>query len=199
MRPTSARVEVDSGVSLVTLARDCIERGYAGLEWAIGVPGTVGGAVVGNAGAHGSDVSTNLHMAKIMRRGGGAEWWTVRQLAFEYRRSALKAYAPQDRPIVLAAQFDLKLDYRGNLEKRAGEFNAKRKATQPPGANDWQHVQKSARRFCRPADRSLRAKGCAARRRDDFGQTCQFFHERAAEARATDVKALIDLAHATRV
>ena len=56
-RNGAARVEVDSGVSLITLARDCIERGYAGLEWAISVPGTVGGAVVGNAGAHGADLT----------------------------------------------------------------------------------------------------------------------------------------------
>ncbi|MEO6061628.1 MAG: FAD-binding protein, partial [Thermoflexales bacterium] len=53
----NARVETDSGVALITLARECVERGLGGLEWAIGVPGTVGGAVVGNAGAHGSDVN----------------------------------------------------------------------------------------------------------------------------------------------
>lgn len=134
VRQTTARVEADSGVALITLARDCIEQGLAGLEWGIGVPGTVGGAVVGNAGAHGSDISSNLYMAKILPRGGEPTYWTPRQLAFAYRSSALKRYQAADRPIVLSAAFDLRRDHRTNLERRANEFNAKRKSTQPPGA-----------------------------------------------------------------
>lgn len=134
VRDTTARVEVDSGVSLITLARDCIERGLAGMEWAIGVPGTVGGGVVGNAGAHGADIASNLYMARVLRRGYAAEWWTPRQLAFEYRSSALKKYSIHERPIVLSAIFDLRRDNRTNLERRSNEFNTKRKTSQPPGA-----------------------------------------------------------------
>ncbi len=94
VRGITARLEVDSGVVLATLARDCVERGLAGFEWAIGVPGTIGGAIVGNAGAHGMDTSSNLNLAKVMRRGCPPEYWTPRQLAFGYRLSALKHYAP---------------------------------------------------------------------------------------------------------
>jgi UDP-N-acetylmuramate dehydrogenase len=134
IKDTSARVEVDSGVNLITLARDCIEHGLAGLEWAIGVPGTVGGGIVGNAGAHGSDIASNLYMTRVMRRGYAPEWWTVRQMAFEYRSSVLRKYSYIERPIVVSAIFDMRRDNRTNLERRANEFNLKRKATQPPGA-----------------------------------------------------------------
>lgn len=197
VRPTAARVEADSGVSLITLARDCIERGYAGLEWAISVPGTVGGAVVGNAGAHGADMSTNLHMAKILRRGGQVEWWTARQLQFDYRRSVLKAYAPAERPVVLGASFDLKLDYRGNLEKRASEFAAKRKATQPPGASLGSMFKNPAGDF---AGRLIEASGLKGRRQGGAmisDKHANFFVNVGGDARAADVMALIELAHDT--
>jgi UDP-N-acetylmuramate dehydrogenase len=194
VRPTMARVEADSGVMLITLARDCIERGYAGLEWAISVPGTVGGAVVGNAGAHGSDVSTNLHMAKVLRRGAGVEWWTPRQLQFDYRRSALKQYAPADRPVVLAAQFDLKLDYRANLEKRAAEFTAKRKASQPPGASLGSMFKNPPGDY---AGRLIEACGLKGRRHGGamISDKHANFFVNVDEARAADVRVLIDLAH----
>jgi UDP-N-acetylmuramate dehydrogenase len=51
---------VESGMNFSLLARQCIAKGLGGLEWAVGVPGTVGGAVMGNAGAHGGDMAGNL-------------------------------------------------------------------------------------------------------------------------------------------
>ena len=65
IRDISARLEVDSGVVLATVARDCIERGLAGFEWAIGVPGTIGGAIIGNAGAHGSDIGGSTISSRV--------------------------------------------------------------------------------------------------------------------------------------
>jgi UDP-N-acetylmuramate dehydrogenase len=100
---TSVRAE--SGVSFGTLARQAALRGLAGLEWAGGIPGTVGGAVVGNAGAHGGEVAENLVMAEIL------QWkqinqdadrhpvstmaavkanWSVNQLDYSYRNSIIK-------------------------------------------------------------------------------------------------------------
>ena len=59
-------VWVESGANLGALARSVASRGLTGLEWAAGIPGTVGGAIYGNAGAHSADISGNLVMAEIL-------------------------------------------------------------------------------------------------------------------------------------
>ncbi len=190
----SARVEADSGVALVSLARECIERGLGGLEWAIGVPGTVGGAVVGNAGAHGADVNANLYMARVLSRGAAApEWWTRRQFAFEYRASALKRYAPAARPVVLSALFDLKRDHRGNLELRANDYNEKRRASQPPGATLGSMFKNPPGDF---AGRLIEAAGLKGRRVGQAQISARHanFFVNTGNATAADIKALIDLA-----
>ena len=193
-RGVQARVEVDSGANLITLARDCIERGYAGMEWAIGVPGTVGGAVVGNAGAHGADIGSNLYMAKLLKRGAGPEYWTNRQLQFAYRKSALKQYAAHERPIVLNAIFDLKMDYRANLERRASELNSKRKASQPPGASIGSMFKNPPNDY---AGRLIEAAGLKGKRMGGamISDKHANFFVNTGDATASDVKALIDLAH----
>ncbi len=190
---TTARVEADSGVGLVTLARECIERGLAGFEWAIGVPGTVGGAVVGNAGAHGTEIKTNLYMARIMRRGADPEWWSARQLGFDYRMSALKRFAAHERPVVLAAMFDFRRDHRGNLERRATEFNTRRRASQPPGATIGSMFKNPPGDF---AGRLLEAAGLKGARIGgaEISQVHANFFVNDASASAQDVMSLINLA-----
>lgn len=134
------RVQVESGVILPSLARECIGRGLAGLEWAVSVPGTVGGAVVGNAGAHGGDIAQSLVSAKILDSDGNVRDWPTQELQFGYRTSWLKSQAAHlesllSRPVVLGAEFELTQATRHVLEARAAEFTEKRKRTQPPGAS----------------------------------------------------------------
>jgi len=197
VRGVKVQVDVDSGVMLVTLARDCIERGYAGVEWAISVPGTVGGGIVGNAGAHGADLASSVSLARIMRRGHAPEYWTPRQLQFGYRHSALKAFLPYERPIVVALTLNLKMDYRANLERRASDFAAKRKASQPPGASIGSMFKNPKGDY---AGRLIEAAGLKGHR---IGGACisdkhaNFFVNDSGSARASDVKTLIDLAHET--
>ena len=133
------RVKCESGVILPTLARECTERGLAGLEWAMGVPGTVGGAVVGNAGAHGGDIAQSLISANILDVGGNVRDWSAQELQFGYRTSVLKSQLRNPKseirnPVVLAAEFELKQSTREACEARATEFTEQRKHTQPPGA-----------------------------------------------------------------
>lgn len=126
----------DSGVNLSSLARQCISKGLGGLEWAIGVPGTVGGAVVGNAGAHGSDMKENLIAATIWEPDKGVRTYAADELQFGYRDSALKREQGKLRPrrVVLSAEIRLKPEPSERLRARADGFTARRKETQPGGA-----------------------------------------------------------------
>ncbi|HCU79846.1 MAG TPA: hypothetical protein DGN60_01630 [Chloroflexi bacterium] len=126
-------VNVGSGTMLASLARMCIKRGAGGLEWAVSVPGTVGGAVVGNAGAHGSDISTNILLADILQRGKGTKSWTLPELGLSYRSSNLKI--SEDDLVMLRAEFVLEQVHTETLRSRASGFIQHRRETQPPGAS----------------------------------------------------------------
>lgn len=127
-------VSATAGTSLIRLARYCQEHGYTGMEWAIGVPGTVGGAIVNNAGAHGSDIAHSLHHALVYEAEHGPRLYEVDVLDYDYRYSALKA-RNDDQFIVLMATFRLEKDAPKAIQNRMEEFNTYRKQTQPAGAS----------------------------------------------------------------
>jgi UDP-N-acetylmuramate dehydrogenase len=132
---SEGRVEAESGANLSSLARSCIARGQAGLEWAVTVPGTVGGAVVGNAGAFGGDVAGSLVSGTVLELDGTITEWPVERFEYGYRDSLLKRARQGATPAVLGAVFALAPDDPAVLTARAGEFVARRKRTQPPGAS----------------------------------------------------------------
>jgi UDP-N-acetylmuramate dehydrogenase len=128
----------ESGANLSSLARQCASRGLAGLEWAAGIPGTVGGAVVGNAGAHGGDMAGSLRMANILDTDLKVCDYSVEEMGLGYRSSALKR--PQTGQgvsgrVVLAAEFSLRPASVEELEARVEEIVAHRQRTQPAGAS----------------------------------------------------------------
>ncbi|MGE5603456.1 MAG: UDP-N-acetylmuramate dehydrogenase [Nitrososphaerales archaeon] len=126
---------VESGALLAGLARWAIRQGLAGLEWAVSVPGTVGGAVIGNAGAHGSDTAATLAWAAVRYAGCGRQVMGRDELRYMYRSSLLKEQlldaSREPKPVVLAAGFELGKGEVEELERRADEHLAKRRATQP--------------------------------------------------------------------
>ncbi len=128
---------VDSGMNLSSLARQCIAKGLGGLEWAIGVPGTVGGAVVGNSGAHGGDMKSALLAATIWEPGYGVRIYSSDELEYGYRDSVLKREHDSDDPrrVVLSAELELKPEAVEVLMARADGFTAHRKQSQPGGAS----------------------------------------------------------------
>lgn len=127
------RVQAESGANLGAVARQCVERDFLGLEWAATVPGTIGGAVVGNAGAHGGDMAGSLDMAEILHRSGQRRWVPASELGYGYRTSRLKGQ-PGDW-VVLRAQFRLQTGSRDEGQTRVENFVRHRKRTQPPGAS----------------------------------------------------------------
>ncbi|CAG9619802.1 UDP-N-acetylmuramate dehydrogenase [Sutcliffiella rhizosphaerae] len=82
------------GYSLIKLVTIISKKGLSNLEFAAGIPGTVGGAVFMNAGAHGSDMSKVLKKAHILFEDGTMEWLTPEELKFSYRTSLLQKERP---------------------------------------------------------------------------------------------------------
>ncbi|HEX2622768.1 MAG TPA: FAD-binding protein, partial [Phototrophicaceae bacterium] len=81
------------GVSLTHLARKCVSLGLSGMEWAVSVPGTVGGAIVNNAGAHGADMSKIVADVVVLEADKGVQLYTNEDLQYDYRASILKTRA----------------------------------------------------------------------------------------------------------
>lgn len=119
---------VGGGHSLVSLATSISRKGLSGLEFASGIPGSVGGAVFMNAGAHGSDISKILEKALVLFEDGKLEWVSNEEMEFSYRTSVLQKKRPG---VVVEAVFSLK---EGNKESIFGEMQKNkdyRKETQP--------------------------------------------------------------------
>ena len=129
-----AIVVVASGTNLIRLSRYCQEQGLRGMEWAIAVPGTVGGAVVNNAGAHGSDIASSLAQASVYEAEQGARSYAVDELEYAYRYSRLK-YCGDRRFFVMEAHFRLQRDDPKRIQQRMDHCNDYRRRTQPPGAS----------------------------------------------------------------
>lgn len=126
-------VYAESGANLSMLGRQTALRGLTGMEWAASVPGTIGGAVYGNAGAHGSDIKSNLEMATILHPNYGIEQWSAEKMDFEYRSSALKRDA--SGAVILSALFRLGKSNRDEAWKKVLTYTRHRQNTQPPGAS----------------------------------------------------------------
>jgi len=136
----------ESGAAMAGVARTSVRAALVGLEWGISVPGTIGGAVVGNAGAHGGEVKDNLHCALLLDTQGNLIEYGLDDFAYRYRASTLKQLPEETnqswqplqaglRPVVLHATFALTPDDASTtaptVSERADEFLAHRRRTQP--------------------------------------------------------------------
>nr|WP_041391291.1 UDP-N-acetylmuramate dehydrogenase [Prochlorococcus marinus] len=117
------------GESIPVLARRAAKAGLHGLEWSVGIPGTVGGAVVMNAGAQGNCTADRLHSVKVISIKEGKEFeLTKKDLGFSYRNSVLQ----NEELIVLSARFELEPGHDQNELTRLTNSNLNhRLKTQP--------------------------------------------------------------------
>lgn len=187
-----AIVTASSGTNLIRLARYCQEKGLAGLEWAIAVPGTVGGAVVNNAGAHGGDIASTMTRALAFEAGRGQRWHGVEELDYAYRHSRLKGHADR-RFFIMRAQFELRTDDPKFILARMERNNDYRRATQPPGASLGSIFKNPPGDY---AGRLIEAAGLKGLRVGSVQVSpvhANFFVNRGAEASARDYYELIRL------
>lgn len=125
------KVRAGAAAGLPVLARQSAAAGLAGFEWAVGVPGSLGGAVRMNAGGHGSDMATSLICVEVADlRGGGIEQWDPERLKLGYRRSALA-----DHHLVVGAEVGLAAGDVSVSQALIAEIVAWRRENQPGGQN----------------------------------------------------------------
>jgi len=130
------QVRAESGVNFGSLARRTASKGYSGLEWASSIPGTVGGAVVNNAGAFGSNVAERLVLADILHPEEEQlqrSAWSVEHFAYDYRTSVIKS--GKKSAVVLSATFQLAKSTPEQVKERISIIADKRQTSQPRGAS----------------------------------------------------------------
>ncbi len=136
---------IESGAPTAGTVRRLAGEGIGGLEWAEGLPGTIGGAIFGNAGCYGGDIAQHLLRAWVLRN-GAVEIWPVARLEYGYRTSALKrqeaAVSPdlwplqeEHPPVILAAELHLQRDDPLRLGTRMAEIAATRRSKTPAGSS----------------------------------------------------------------
>ncbi len=133
-------IKCDGGVSLGKILNESIKNGLTGLEWMIGIPGTVGGAIYGNAGAFGYSIGENVESVEILDTDDlSVKSFNKSKCVFSYRHSIfqLKADLPRaekkQKYIILSAIFNLKIGNKEEIEFLTKDYLAKRNKSQPIG------------------------------------------------------------------
>ncbi len=131
---TGKTIAVESGASFAGFARKMSRAGLDGLAWAVGIPGTLGGAVVYNAGAYGGCLADVLTRVRLQRPGGRDEWIDAGDLGLVYRGSAFTR-GQFDGQTVLEAEVRLAGGDAKALLAQAAGYDEKRLTAQPRGRN----------------------------------------------------------------
>ena len=183
-------VAAEAGARLTKLVDFCIQHGLQGIEWAAGIPGSVGGAVVMNAGAHGSEMKDCVVEIEALR-GTKIQWVKKEQAAFSYRKSAFGS------DVVLSARFKLARGNTEEIRQKKSELIARRNATQPL------NLANSGSMFTNPpgtfAARLIEQAGLKGKRIGDaqISEKHANFMVNLGSAKGSDILKLIDLVRRT--
>ena len=132
-RHSTPTIWAESGALMSVIVQRAASAGLSGLEWATALPGTLGGAVYGNAGAFGSEIGDNLIMAEILQADQSKEYWSKEDFAFQYRSSALKRSRSQST-VILSAELQVQHGEKEAIRQLMATLKGKRETKQPPGA-----------------------------------------------------------------
>ena len=121
------QISVAAGVTMTRAAVFAANRGLSGLEFAHGIPGTVGGGVYMNAGAYGGEISQVCQSVEVLTPEGEYKHYSADEMDFSYRHSKLE----NSGEIVISATFKLEQKPQDEIRGRMQELMTKRKASQP--------------------------------------------------------------------
>jgi UDP-N-acetylmuramate dehydrogenase len=188
-------VELSGGYMMPRAALDCARRGIAGMEFGIGIPGTCGASVRGNAGAFGTEIKDVLVECETFASDGERHTLGAAECGFAYRHSRFKDDLADH--VVVAARFTVHRDDPARVGARTEEITAQRKATQPWGIRSLGSV------FKNPPDdhagRLVEAAGLKGRRVGGAQISAKHanFIVNVDKATAADVLTLVGVAHDT--
>jgi UDP-N-acetylmuramate dehydrogenase len=187
-------IRAESGASLNDIAQRAARLGLTGLEWAASVPGSLGGAVYGNAGAFDGDVAGNLISVDLLDQNSGRQTWSVERMEYGYRTSVLKRTRPSI--LILSAELVLGRGDRQAILAKMDQFSTRRHATQPAGASMGSMFKNPTND---KAGRLIEAAGLKGKRiggAQISPQHANFFLNTSA-TKAADMRKLIELAQQT--
>ena len=124
---SGSHVKAQAGALLVRVAKTAAKEGLAGLEFASGIPGTIGGAVVMNAGAYGGEMKDVVTKVRVLLQDGSIRDYTGEEMDFGYRRSRVI----EEQGIVLEAEMQLKADDPEAIAARMDDLKNRRVTKQP--------------------------------------------------------------------
>jgi len=188
---TGGWADVGAAYPVTQLVREAVRRGYAGLEFAEGIPGTMGGALVMNAGAYGSEFEKVVDQVEGITAAGEAARFTRTQMNFTYRESNLPPGM-----VVTRVRLRLSKDDAGRVTSKLRELVARRKSSQPSGRPN------SGSMFRNPpgdyAGRLIEAAGLKGKRigQAQISERHANFIVNLGGAKAEDVHQLMELARA---
>ena len=122
-----AVIQVDAGVKLSYLAKYAARYGLKGIESLVGIPGSVGGAVVMNAGAEGTEIGQVLRSVKRIDLDGEVETFNKDEIKFTYRKTIF----PSEEGIVISAELDLEKGEISEVHRKMDDHLSRRSSTQP--------------------------------------------------------------------
>lgn len=180
-----------AGVMLPALARACGQRGLSGAEAFVGIPGTVGGGLMTNAGTPEGDLGSLVRSVDVMGPDGAVESWSREKLQFSYRHSNLAGR------LVLSAVLELKTGEPRDIMALVEKQLSRRSERQPLGTFNCGSVFKNP-----PGDHAARLiEACGLKGKRLGGARISPKHanfiENVEKASARDVKALMDLARSS--
>ena len=124
---------VDAGVPLLTFILEATSHNFAGLEFLYGVPGTVGGAIYGNAGAYGQAIGDFVKYVTVLMPSGEIIQQEASWMEFGYRESILKKETGFRKPVILSVRIQLAQNRQEEIMRRINSYKEKRWQTQPIG------------------------------------------------------------------